>query len=365
MDVNYSEYLKSDEWKEIRKLALFRANHKCQLCSAVKGLEVHHNSYEHLGNEAEYLEDLVVLCQEHHQMFHGTNKKEELAITSLGEVLIYTLEDIENNYKGATTSNLPCNYYDLDAMTTGFRPSDLTILASRPGMGKTSFALNITHNIAALHQLSVAFFSLEMSKEQLVERLLSSESQIESQRLRTGRITQNEWEPLSRAIGELSEMPIFIDDNPYTSVGRIRSQCKKIQAAQGAVGLVVIDYLQLMSAKGENRYSELSNITRSLKLLARELNVPIILLSQVNRGVESRTNKRPMLADLRDSGSSEEDADVVLMLYRDSYYNPDSPDRNFTELIVAKNRTGPTGTVRLLFDPNYTKFVNLARSNNY
>jgi replicative DNA helicase len=251
-------------------------------------------------------------------------------------------------------------------MTGGFQRSDLLIVAGRPSMGKTSFALNLAHNIAALHKLPVAVFSLEMSKEQLVQRLLSSEAGIESNRLRAGRVSQNEWEPLSHAIGNLSELSMFIDDTPNITVTEMRSQARRLQAEQGReLGLILIDYLQLMEGSGDNRVQELSKITRSLKGLARELNVPVIALSQLSRSVEARTNKRPMLSDLRESGSIEQDADLVIMLYRDSYYNPDSPDRNTAEVIIAKHRNGPTGTVKLLFDPHLTKFVNLAKSQTY
>ena len=229
----------------------------------------------------------------------------------------------------------------------------------------TSFALGLAHNVAAFHKLPVAIFSLEMSKEQLVQRLLASEAGIESNRLRAGRVSQNEWEPLSRAIGVLSEMPIFIDDTPNITVTEMRSQARRLQAEQGGMGLILLDYLQLMEGSGDNRVQELSKITRSLKGLARELNVPIIALSQLSRGVEARTNKRPMMSDLRESGSIEQDADLVIMLYRDSYYNPDSPDRNIAEIIVTKHRNGPTGIVKLLFEPNLTKFMNLAKNQNY
>jgi replicative DNA helicase len=233
-------------------------------------------------------------------------------------------------------------------------------------MGKTAFCLNLAHNIAASMRLPVAVFSLEMSKEQLVQRLLASEAQIESGYLRSGRLSQTQWEPLSRAIGMLSEMSIFIDDTPNITVTQMRSQARRLQAEQGVeLGLVVIDYLQLMEGGGDNRVQELSKITRSLKGLARELSVPVIALSQLSRGVEARTNKRPMLSDLRESGSIEQDADLVIMLYRDDYYNSDSPDRGIAEVIVAKHRNGPTGTVKLLFDPQFTKFKNLARQGNY
>jgi len=226
----------------------------------------------------------------------------------------------------------------------------------------TSFSLNLAHNIAAANRLPVAIFSLEMSQEQLVQRLLSSESGIETGYLRTGRIAQTQWEPLSRAIGNLSEMEIYIDDTPNITVGEMRSKARRLQAEKGELGLILIDYLQLMEGAGsDNRVQELSRITRSLKGLSRELHVPVIALSQLSRGVESRTNKRPMLSDLRESGSIEQDADIVIMLYRDDYYNHDTPDRGIAEVIVAKHRNGPTGTVKLLFDPQLTKFKNLAR----
>jgi replicative DNA helicase len=224
----------------------------------------------------------------------------------------------------------------------------------------TAFCLNLAHNIAASYKLPVAVFSLEMSKEQLTQRLLASEAQIESSYLRTGRLSQTQWEPLSRAIGILSEMPIYIDDTPNITVTQMRSQARRLQAEVGTeLGLIVIDYLQLMEGAGDNRVQELSKITRQLKGLARELSVPVIALSQLSRGVEARTNKRPMLSDLRESGSIEQDADLVIMLYRDEYYSPDTPDRGIAEVIIAKHRNGPTGTAKLLFNPQFTKFQNL------
>ena len=228
----------------------------------------------------------------------------------------------------------------------------------------TSFVLNVARNIAgAKPKLPVAVFSLEMSKEQLVYRLLSSEARVESGRLRGGRVAQQEWGPLGSAINTLSELPIFIDDTAGISVTEMRSKARRLQAEQGgSLGLVLIDYLQLMESTGsDNRVQELSKVTRSLKALARELSVPIIALSQLSRGVESRTNKRPMMSDLRESGAIEQDADLILMLYRDEYYNPDSPDRGIAELIITKHRNGPVGTVKLLFEQQYTRFRNLAK----
>jgi replicative DNA helicase len=244
-------------------------------------------------------------------------------------------------------------------------PETHNFIANDICVHNTAFCLNLAHNIAAGYKLPVAVFSLEMSKEQLVQRLLASEAGIESSYLRSGRISQTQWEPLSRAIDKLSDTPIFIDDTSNITVTQMRSQARRLQAEQnGNLGLIVIDYLQLMEGAGDNRVQELSRITRSLKGLARELSVPIIALSQLSRGVEARTNKRPMLSDLRESGSIEQDADIVMMLYRDEYYSPDTPDRGIAEVIIAKHRNGPTGTIKLLFDPQFTKFKNLAKPNN-
>ena len=228
----------------------------------------------------------------------------------------------------------------------------------------TSYVLNVARNIASYHKLPVAVFSLEMSRDQLVQRLLSSEVRIESSRLRAGRISAQEWEPLAHEISKLSQLPLYIDDTPNLTVTEMRSRCRRLQAEYGgALGLVVIDYLQLMGGNSENRVQMLSQITRGLKGLARELSVPVIALSQLSRGVESRTDKRPMMSDLRESGAIEQDADLIMMLYRDEYYNKDTVDRGIAEIIINKHRNGPTGTVKLLFEPQYTQFRNLSGSN--
>lgn len=482
------------------------------------------------------LEKILDIAEQ--RIFNITQIRPQQNLVSIGETLISTFQDIEDRHEGVTLPGLPCGFYDIDAMTGGFQRSDLIIVAGRPSMGKTALCTNIAYSIAQLHQLPVAIFSLEMSKEQLVQRLLSSEAKIESNRLRAGRISQTEWEPLTVAIGTLSELPIFIDDTPNITVTEMRSKARRLQAEQGgAMGLVLIDYLQLMEgSSSDNRVQELSRITRSLKILARELNVPVIALSQLSRSVEARTNKRPMMSDLRESGcltgeslvtladsgvqvpirelvgqsgfavwalneatmkleraivshafstgvkpvftlttklgrkiratgnhqfltiqgwcrldqlslqqhlclpinlpscttqnkanisrerdfkvanlvqskelflrasrdidwdeivsieftgeeevfdltvprlhnfvanniivhnSIEQDADLVIMLYRDDYYNPDSPDRGVAEVIVTKHRNGPTGTIKLLFDPQFTRFRNLAGSDRY
>ena len=302
-----------------------------------------------------------VLDQAEQRLFGITQVRPLGGLTPTADILIDTFSEIEQRSLGVVLPGVPCGFYDLDAMTQGFQRSDLIIAAGRPSMGKTSFVLNMARNIAALQKLPVAIYSLEMSKLQLVYRLLSSEVEMESSRLRTGRIAQNEWEKLGHAISMLSQMPIFIDDTPNISVTEMRSKCRRLQAEQGgALGLILIDYLQLMEGGSDNRVQELSKITRSLKGLARELNAPIIALSQLSRGVESRTNKRPMMSDLRESGSIEQDADLIMMLYREEYYEPDTPDRGIAEVIVTKHRNGPTGTVKLLFEPQFTRFRNLA-----
>lgn len=304
----------------------------------------------------------TVFDQSEQKLFKITQDRPQQDLVPIFETLNQSLRELESRNEGTTLPGIPCGFYDLDAMTGGFQRSDLIIVAARPSMGKTAFCTNIAHAIATTQKLPVAIFSLEMSKEQLVQRLLSSEAGIESNRLRAGRISQNESEPLIRAIGTLSELPIFIDDTPNVTVTEIRSKCRRLVAEQGGgLGLILLDYLQLMeSSASDNRVQELARITRGLKGLARELNVPIIALSQLSRSVESRTNKRPMMSDLRESGSIEQDADLVIMLYRDDYYNPDTPDRGIAEVIITKHRNGPVGVVKLLFDPQFTRFRNLA-----
>ncbi|MCU0544641.1 MAG: replicative DNA helicase [Oscillatoriaceae cyanobacterium Prado104] len=256
----------------------------------------------------------TVLDKAEQEVFSITQDRPQQDLVSIGETLNVTFQELENRNEGLSLPGIPCGFYDLDAMTGGFQRSDLIIVAGRPAMGKTAFCTNIAHHIAAGQQrLPVAIFSLEMSKEQLVQRILSGEAKIESNRLRSGRISQNEWEPISEAIGNLSELPIFIDDTPNVTVTEIRSKARRLQAEQGgALGLILLDYLQLMEGSSDNRVQELSRITRSLKGLARELSVPIIALSQLSRSVEARTNKRPMMSDLRESGCLTGDSLVTL-----------------------------------------------------
>ena len=304
-----------------------------------------------------------VLDQSEQKVFSVTQDRPQDGLTAAADILTHAFSDIESRSLGMVLPGLSCGFYDLDAMTQGFQRSDLIIVAGRPSMGKTAICLNMARNVAAFHKLPVAIFSLEMSKEQLIQRLLASEVRIESGRLRAGRVSQQEWEPLGHAINVLSQLPMYIDDTPNVSITEIRSKARRLQAEHGSLGLILLDYLQLMEGGSDNRVQELSRITRALKGLARELNVPIIALSQLSRGVESRTNKRPMMSDLRESGAIEQDADLIMMLYRDEYYNPDTPDRGIAEVIISKHRNGPTGVVKLLFESQFTQFRNMASPN--
>ncbi|MGI1689914.1 replicative DNA helicase [Thermoanaerobacter uzonensis] len=277
------------------------------------------------------------------------------------DVLMNTFYKIEELYKNkGQLTGIPSGFPDLDLKTAGFQPSDFILVAARPSMGKTSFALNIAQNAALLTGLPVAIFSLEMSKEQLVNRLICSTANIDSQKLRTGNLDEDDWMKLASAMTPLSKAPIYIDDTPGIGVMDIRAKCRRLKLEKG-LGLVMIDYLQLMQGRGkaENRQQEISEISRSLKSLARELNVPVITLSQLSRAPETRSDHRPILSDLRESGAIEQDADIVMFLYRDDYYHKDSEKKNIAEVIIAKHRNGPTGTVELLWLAQYTKFVSL------
>lgn len=278
------------------------------------------------------------------------------------DVLIEVYDNIEQLHQnsGAVTG-VPTGYRDLDKITSGFQRNDLIIIAARPSVGKTAFALNIAQNVATKTDESVAIFSLEMGADQLVSRMLCAEGNIDSQRLRTGNLESDDWGKLTMAMGSLSNAGIFIDDSPGIRVSEIRSKCRRLKQEHG-LGMIIIDYLQLIQGSGnsqENRQQEVSEISRSLKGLARELEVPLIALSQLSRGVEQRQDKRPMMSDLRESGSIEQDADIVGFLYRDDYYDTESEQQNIIEIIISKQRNGPTGTVELAFVKEYNKFVDL------
>jgi len=294
-----------------------------------------------------------------------SNRRTGSGFISIRDVLMDVFEQIEflYNHRGGVTG-IPSGFPDLDRMTSGFQRSDLIIVAARPSVGKTAFALNIAQNVGVRARETVAIFSLEMSASQLVQRMVCAESNVDAGRLRTGRLEGDDWEKLTMAIGALSEAEIYIDDTPGVTVADIRAKLRRLKKERG-LGLVVIDYLQLIQGRGkpgENRQQEVSEISRTLKQIARELEVPVIALSQLSRGVEQRQDKRPMLSDLRESGSIEQDADIVAFLYRDDYYDRETERKNIIEIIIAKQRNGPVGTVELVFLKNFNKFVSLDRT---
>ena len=278
------------------------------------------------------------------------------------QVVMNALEKIEKASKlSGTVTGIPTGFIDLDYRTAGLQPSDLILVAARPSMGKTAFVLNIAQYVAFHEAKSVAIFSLEMSKEQLVNRLFSLESRVDAQALRTGNLSDADWEKLVEGAGIIGDSKLIIDDTPGISISELRSKCRKYKLEQG-LDIIIIDYLQLMTGSGrgtESRQQEISDISRSLKSLARELNVPVVALSQLSRAVEQRPDHRPMMSDLRESGAIEQDADVVMFIYRDDYYNKDTELQGISEIIIAKQRNGPIGTVNLAWLPEYTKFANL------
>ena len=279
------------------------------------------------------------------------------------QVVLNALDKIEKASKNkGTVTGIPTGFIDLDYKTSGFQPSDLILIAARPSMGKTAFVLNVAQHMAFKEGKTVAIFSLEMSKEQLVNRLFSLESKVDSQALRTGNLTDEDWAKLIEGAAVVGKSNLIIDDTPGISIAELRSKCRKFKLEHD-LGIIIIDYLQLMSGgkHSESRQQEISEISRSLKAVARELNVPVVALSQLSRAVEQRPDHRPMLSDLRESGAIEQDADVVMFLYRDDYYNKDTDKKNIAEVIIAKQRNGPIGTVELVWLPNYTKFANMKK----
>ena len=279
------------------------------------------------------------------------------------QVVLNALDKIEKASKNkGTVTGIPTGFIDLDYKTSGFQPSDLILIAARPSMGKTAFVLNVAQNMAFKEGKTVAIFSLEMSKEQLVNRLFSLESKVDSQALRTGNLTDEDWAKLIEGAAVVGKSNLIIDDTPGISIAELRSKCRKFKLEHN-LGIIIIGYLQLMSGgkRSESRQQEISEISRSLKAVARELNVPVVALSQLSRAVEQRPDHRPMLSDLRESGAIEQDADVVMFLYRDDYYNKDTDKKNIAEVIIAKQRNGPIGTVELVWLPNYTKFANMKK----
>ena len=307
------------------------------------------------------LEDILQLTEK--EIFDLLQKRQVSDATDIKQVIISVIESIEAASKsGGTVTGIPTGFHDLDYKMAGLQNSDLILIAARPSMGKTAFALNIAEYVTVKKNVTTAIFSLEMSKEQLAKRILAMNSRVDSQKLRTGDLSDREWGDIVDSARIIGETNLVIDDTPGISITELRSKCRKLKLEKN-LGLVIIDYIQLMtgSKQTESRQQEISEISRSLKALAREINAPIIALSQLSRRVEQRDDKRPMLSDLRESGAIEQDADVVMFIYRDEYYNKDTETPGVTEIIIGKQRNGPIGTVRLGWKSELTKFVNIER----
>ena len=351
-----------------------------EIASAVT-VTVHAKEYAHIVQDAAIRRKLIrfgeqmteacylgkssvedVLEQSEKQLFDiAQNRNGGEEFVPMQDIVLNVLDTIEENAKrGSKITGVPTGFIDLDEKLTGLHGSELILIAARPAMGKTAFALNIAQNAAMKSRIPCAIFSLEMSKEQLATRLIAMDSMVDSQAIRTGQLADDDWSELMDSTYKVGSSPMFIDDTPGISITELRSKCRKYKL-ENDLGLVIIDYLQLMtggSKKQESRQQEISEISRSLKALAREINAPVIALSQLSRACETRPDHRPMLSDLRESGAIEQDADVVMFLYRDDYYNKDTDKKNISEVIIAKQRNGPIGTVELVWLPNYTKFAN-------
>ena len=306
----------------------------------------------------------LIIEQAEKSIFDIMQGKNQKGYIPLKDILVEAFSEIEKLYNNKEAiTGIPTGFTDLDYKLAGLHNSDLILIAARPAMGKSAFALNIATNAAINANVPTVLFNLEMSKTQLVNRMLCSEAMVDSNKIKTGKMDEDDWVKLATALGPLSEAPVYIDDTPGITVAEIRAKCRKLKIEKN-IGLVVIDYLQLIQGSGKknaNREQEISEISRSLKILAKELDVPVIALSQLSRGVDSRAEHRPMLSDLRESGAIEQDADIVMFIYRDDYYNPDSEKKNIAEIIVAKHRAGSTGSIELLWLGNYTKFVNIEK----
>ena len=306
----------------------------------------------------------TILADTEKKIFDLLQSRSSGDFVPIRQVALNVLENIEKASKTKeTVTGVPTGFIDLDYKTSGFQPSDFILIAARPSMGKTAFVLNVVDHVAVKRGIPCMVFSLEMSKEQLVNRMLSMESNVDSQKLRTGTLTDSDWDAVVEGVGIIGGSKLIIDDTPGISISELRSKCRKMKLEHG-LGMVIIDYLQLMTGSGkssDNRQQEISEISRSLKALAREMQAPVVALSQLSRACETRTDHRPMLSDLRASGAIEQDADVVMFLYRDDYYNKDSEMKDMAEVIIAKQRNGPIGTVNLVWMPQYTKFANATR----
>ena len=333
---------------------------KSQLRKMIKVTESITNAC-YLANEP--VDDIMADTEK--QIFDLLQNRSGGEFESIKDVVIQAIEGIEKASKTAgKVTGISSGFYDLDYKTAGFHPSDLILVAARPAMGKTAFVLNIAEHAAVKENIPTAIFSLEMSKEQLVKRILSMNSKVDSQAMRTGELQDDDWIKLVESAKIIGNSNLILDDTPGITISELRSKCRKYKL-EFDLGMVIFDYLQLMQGgkRAESRQQEISEISRSLKALARELNVPIIALSQLSRAVEQRPDKRPMLSDLRESGAIEQDADMVMFIYRDDYYNKDSEEAGVSEIIIGKQRSGPTGTVKLAWLSQYTKFANLERGN--
>ncbi|MCM1183440.1 MAG: replicative DNA helicase [Roseburia sp.] len=339
----------------------YYANIVAEKSTLRKLIRVNEEIANHCYSQKDSLE--VILEETERKVFEIAQKRNSSDFVPIRQVVMNAMNLIEqaSKSKGAVTG-IATGFLDLDYKTAGFQPSDLILIAARPSMGKTAFVLNIAQHVAFKENKAVAIFSLEMSKEQLVNRLLSLESKVNSQAIRTGNMKDDEWERLIEGADVIGKSQLLIDDTPGISIGELRSKCRRFKLEYD-LQMVIIDYLQLMTGSGrmESRQQEISDISRALKALARELHVPVVALSQLSRAVEQRPEHRPMLSDLRESGAIEQDADVVMFIYRDDYYNKDTELKNVAEIIIAKQRNGSIGTINLAWLPDYTQFANLAK----
>ncbi len=323
------------------------------------GAEIVEMAYDNMPTEA-------TLDNAEKLIFNIAQQKTTSDLVSVKDLVLTSYEQISYRYEHRDElTGVPTGFYDLDNMTSGLQKSDLIILAARPSMGKTALALNIAQNVALKAQKTVAIFSLEMSKEQLVQRMLCSEAEVDTHKLKTGNMHASDWEKLTIAMNHFADAPLYIDDKPGATVMEVRAKCRRLAMERKEIGLVVIDYLQLMEGGNkEDRNQQISGISRGLKSLARELNVPVIALSQLSRAVESRPDKHPMMSDLRESGAIEQDADIIMFIYRDEYYNKENTEnRGKAEVIIAKHRNGAVGSIDLLFQGSITKFKNITKTN--
>ncbi|GMR08863.1 MAG: replicative DNA helicase [Gammaproteobacteria bacterium] len=332
---------------------------------AAIGVDISNSAYNPEGRSMAELLDTAEqkVFQIAEQGAHGKH-----SFLGMKDLLVKVVDRIDTLYRSdSDVTGVSTGFNDLDKLTSGFQEGDLVIIAGRPSMGKTSFAMNIAEHVAINEKLPVAIFSMEMPGEQLVMRMLSSLGRINQQHLRTGRLDDNDWPRITSNMSILQEAPIFIDDTAALSPAVLRARARRLMRDYGKLGMIMVDYLQLMQIPGgsENRTNEISEISRNMKALAKELNVPVVCMSQLNRAVESRTDKRPMMADLRESGAIEQDADVIAFIYRDEVYNEDSPDKGKAEIIISKQRNGPIGTLYLTFQGQYTRFDNFLPENNY